>query len=380
MTRAVWIVAGALLVSGAARAAELPAAPMPGFGAGLGPRVVPTPSPAAPTPSAAPQAAPPLQSPEALACASSDGKASPAQREEACTKLIDQRKWKGKEIAWAYANRCAVRYKLKQLERALADCSEAIDQDPEHANAYPLRAEIHRKRDNRAKALDDFDKAAALGVKSPALFGGRGFLRLLEGDGAKALADFDQEVALAGGAAESFMDRGSAWLSLGDGAKAEQDFARATELNPRNAQAWLNRGVAALGAGDKPKAVEFFGEALKRDPAQGYAALWRFIARDWSEEAKAELQSWADKAGKDWPHAVAQLYLGRVEPAEALGAAKNDDQQCEARFYVAESQLKKGAAQEAATGLKRAVDSCPKNFIEYFRAVADLNAIETTVK
>ena len=89
---------------------------------------------------------------DALACANSDGKATPSQREEACSKLIDQRKWKGKEISWAYANRCAARYKLKQLDRALADCSEAIDQDPDQPNAYQLRAEIHRKRDNRAKA------------------------------------------------------------------------------------------------------------------------------------------------------------------------------------------------------------------------------------
>jgi lipoprotein NlpI len=371
MRRAVWIVAGALLATGAARAEDRP--PVPDFGRTFGPRVIPTPS--APGPA---QNEKPTQSPEALACASSDGKASLAQREEACSFVIDQRKWTGKEISWAYANRCAVRYKLKQFDRALADCSEAIDQDPDQANAYQLRAEIHRKRDNRAKALEDYDKAIALGVKSPAVFGGRGLLRLLDGDGAKALEDFNQEVALAGGLEDSWMDRGSARLSLGDNVEAERDFAKATELAPKSAQAWLNRGVAALGAGDKAKAADYFGEALKLDPAQAYAALWRFLARDDSSAAKAELQAWAEKAAnKDWPFVVTQLYIGRAAPAEALGAPKDDDQQCEARFYVAENQLRQGAAQEAAIGLKRAVESCPKNFIEYFRAVADLKALET---
>ena len=243
MTRAVWIVAGALLVCGAARAEDQPGAPVTDFSRALGPRVAPT-APAAPTASPAEK---PTQSPEALACASSDGKVSAAQREEACSILIDQRKWTGKEIAWAYANRCGVRYRLKQLERALADCSEAIDQDPDQANAYQLRAEIHRKRDNRAKALEDYDKAVALGVKSAVVFAGRGLLHLLDGDGAKALADFDQEVAIAGGADDSWMDRGSAWLSLGENAKAEQDFAKATELAPKNAQAWLNSGRRGAG-------------------------------------------------------------------------------------------------------------------------------------
>lgn len=371
MRRAVWIVAAAVLATGAARAEDGP--PLTEFGRGLGPRVIPTP--------VAPGAAAdekPTQSPQALLCANSDGKASPAQREDACSFVIDQRKWKGKEISWAYANRCAVRYKLKQLDRALADCSEAIDQDPDQANAYQLRAEIHRKRDNRAKALEDYDKAIELGVKSPAVFAGRGLLRLLDGDGAKALEDFNQEVALAGGQEDSWMDRGSARLSLGDNVEAERDFAKATELAPKSAQAWLNRGVAALGAGDKAKAADYFNEALKDDPAQAYAALWRFLARDGSPEAKAELQAWVDKAtNKDWPFVVTQLYVGRAEAAEALGAPKDDDQQCEARFYVAENQLRQGATQEAAIGLKRAVESCPKNFIEYFRAVADLKTLET---
>ncbi|MCW2274596.1 lipoprotein NlpI [Rhodoblastus acidophilus] len=373
MRRAVWFVAGALLATGAARAEDQ--APVTDFGRTFGPRVIPT--PAAPGSTANP-AEKPTQSPQALACANSDGKASPTRRDEACSFVIDQRKWTGKEISWAYANRCAARYKLKQLDRALADCSEAIDQDPDQANAYQLRAEIHRKRDNRAKALEDYDKAIALGAKSSAVFAGRGLLHLLDGDGAKALEDFNQEVALAGGLEDSWMDRGSARLSLGDNAEAEHDFARATELAPKSAQAWLNRGIAALGMGEKAKAAEFFGEALKLDPAQAYAALWRFLASDGSPAAKSELQAWADKAtSKDWPFVVTQLYLGRAETAEALGAPKDDDQQCEARFYVAENQLRQGAAQEAATGLKRAVESCPKNFIEYFRAVADLKTIET---
>ena len=393
MKKAAALLAGVLISAGAARAQE-PAAPAIDFGRGVGTHALPaTPDtvapPAAPAaPASGPSAAPapaapaaqpgsPAQSAEALACANSDGKAAPAQRDDACTRLIDARKWTGKEISWAYSNRCSARVRLNQLDRALADCSEAIDQDPDLAQAYQLRAEIHRTRDNRAKAIEDYDKAAALGARNAALFAGRGALRLLDGDADKALADFNQEVAIAGGAEHAWMDRGGAYLGLGDDAHAEQDFGKATELAPNDAQAWLNRGVAALGAGDKAKAGDFFAEALKRDPAQIYAALWRFIARDGSEPAKAELQAYAEKAsGKDWPFAVTQLYLGRAEVAETLGAAKTDDQQCEARFYIARHQLMKGEAPEAAIGLKRAVESCPKNFIEYFRAVAELKRLE----
>jgi lipoprotein NlpI len=372
MTKAAWLLAGALISSGApiltgaARAADAPLAPLTDFSrSGMGIRVIPTPRDEPP------------QSPEAVACANSDGKTEPQARMAACSTLIDARKWKGKEIAWAYANRCAVASRLGQVDRALADCSEAIDQDGELAMAYQLRGEIHRKRDELDKALEDFDRAVALGAGNVALFSARGLLLLLKGDASKALASYEQEVAIAGGAADAWMDLGSAQLGLGEDAKAEQDFARATELDKKNALAWLNRGAAALGAGDKSKAIEYFRESLKRDPAQTYAALWMFVASDGAEPAKAELQAYADKAAKkDWPFPVTQLYLGQADAAQTLGAAKDDDQLCEARVYVAESQLMKGVVQDATPSLKRAAESCPKNFIEYFRAVAELKKLE----
>jgi lipoprotein NlpI len=390
MNKAAVVLASVLISTGAARAENQPAAPatppVTDFSQGVGPHAMPVlPSPAA-APAAPPAGAPadapaapeakPAPSPVALACANSSGATAPAQRVEACSALIDSHKWTGKDIAWAYANRCAALALLKQYEKALADCSEAIAQDDNQATAHELRGQLYNKHGDSAEALADFDKAVALGANSPALFSRRGLLRLLAGDPRKALESFDREVEIAGGSADSWLDRGSAWLGVGDDAKAEQDFAKATELSPNDPQTWLNRGVAALSAGDKAKAAEYFGEALKRDPNQTYAALWRFLARDGAAQAKSDLLAFAEKAPKTWPYAVTQLYLGRASAAQTLAAAESADQQCEAQFYIARHQLMKGDAKAAAPGFKRAAETCPKNFIEYFRAVAELKKAE----
>jgi len=382
MNKAAVVLASVLISTAAARAENQSVAPttpsITDFSQGMGIHAMPGASePAgAPPDAAAPTGAKPSQSSAALACANSNGKAAPAQRAGACSVLIDSHKWTGKDIAWAYANRCAALATLKQNEKALADCSEAIAQDGDLAIAHEVRGQLYSKHGDYAQAMADFDKAIALGARNAGLFSGRGVLRLLAGDAGGALADFDQEVAIAGGDANSWLDRGSAQLGVGDDAKAEQDFAKATELNPTDPQAWLSRGVAALGAGDKAKAADYFDEALKRDPNMSYAALWRFLARDGSAQASSQLQAFSAKAPKTWPYAVTQLYLGHANDAETLAAASSGDQQCEAQFYVARNQIMKGDVTTATPGLKRAVETCPKNFIEFFRAVAELKKVE----
>lgn len=369
MMKAVWLLAGVVLASSqgfldkAMAEDDSPPMLMPN-GKLLPPMVMPKAVP---------------QSPEALACVNTNG--VPQARVDACSRIIDAKQWKGKRIAWAYANRCVAQTRLGHLDRALSDCAEAIDQDPELAFAYQWRGEIHRKRDERDKALEDFDKAVALGAKNATLFSGRGLMLLLKGDAQNALADYDQEVAVAGGDADAWMDRGSAQLGLGDDAKATADFTRATELAPGNALAWFNRGAAAFGAGDKAQAADNLERALKLDPQNAYAALWLFLTRDGSGQAKADLQAFAGKATKkDWPFAVTQLYLGAADAAQTLAAAKTGDQECEARFYIGAENLLKGAKDDAAVTLRRAVESCPKNFIEYFSAVAELKKLATADK
>ena len=215
--------------------------------------------------------------------------------------LIDSHKWTGKDIAWAYANRCAALAALKQNDKALADCSEAIAQDGDLAIAHEVRGQLYSKHGDYAQALADFDKAIALGASNAGVFSRGGVCGCSRATRAARWRISTGRSKSPAATPNSWLDRGSAQLGVGDDARAEQDFAKATELNPKDPQAWLSRGVAALSAGDKAKAAEYFDEALKRDPNMSYAALWRFLARDGSAQASAELQAFPPRRRKPGP-------------------------------------------------------------------------------
>src|SRR5271157_3667562 len=95
------------------------------FGGMEAPRVVPQPKS--------------KQSPAATACATGNGQVALDLRITACTSLIESGQWKGKDIGWAYANRCAVYSAQGRDDKALADCVHAISLDPETVIPYQIR-------------------------------------------------------------------------------------------------------------------------------------------------------------------------------------------------------------------------------------------------
>jgi rhomboid protease GluP len=78
---------------------------------------------------------------------------------------------------------------------------------------------------------------------------------------------------------------------------------------------------------------------------------------------------------KDWPYAVIDFYLGQRSLDEMRAAAANPNDKCESAFYAGEWQLLRNNQAEAKALLQVAVDTCPKTFVEYEGAVAELKRI-----
>jgi lipoprotein NlpI len=315
------------------------------------------------------------QSPDAVACANAGGQAE--ARLAACSKLIESGNWKGKNIAWAHANRCVVEHALGRSEKALADCDTAIELDSQNPVPYQVRAELLGAKGEKAKAFDDYAKAIELGARNAALYLGRGNLLLAAGDADKAVADYDEAVKIDEKNALAYMDRAGARLFQDQIDAAIGDFDKTIALKPGNVFAWYNRGAAYFEKGDKDKAIENFREALKLDPANAYAGLWLFIARGGDAEAKAGLQADSQKfSKKSWPWPVAQFYLGEKDTQQLSTAATTPGDQCEAQFYIGQDRLLKKAGEEAAPYLRKAVETCPKDFIEVFHARSELKKLD----
>jgi lipoprotein NlpI len=319
------------------------------------------------------------QSPTAIACASGNGQVALDARLAACSSLIESGRWKGKEIGWAYANRCAIYSAQGHDDKALGDCIQAISLDDDSVIAYQIRGDILLTRGDSEKALADYDSGIQHGAHYAAIFIDRGNLLLAKGEAEKALADFNQALEINPDSTRALVARGAARFTGGDFAPAIADFDKAIELTPDNSLAWFNRGSAFFAKGDAAKAAENFKQALTLSPANAYAALWLFIASG-NADAKSELQAQTAKLSqKSWPWPVVQFYLGAKDGAQTIAAASNPAEQCEAQFYVGEERAMNQAANEALPYLRKAVEICPKDFGETIQAKSELKKLEAAL-
>jgi lipoprotein NlpI len=144
-----------------------------------------------------------------------------------------------------------------------------------------------------------------------------------------------------------------------------------------DADAYRSRGYDYFGKGDFASAGADFDRtlALRID---SYPMLWRFLAtgrggKDGSAELTAKA---AQLKSKDWPYPVVEFYIGRRSMEELASAAATADQRCEMQFYLGEWHLLQHQSIEAAAELRKAADSCPKDFIERAGAMAELKRLE----
>ena len=82
-----------------------------------------------------------------------------------------------------------------------------------------------------------------------------------------------------------------------------------------------------------------------------------------------------------WPAPVLRMFLGETAPEAVLAAADDANprvqkgQLCEANFFTGELALQRGSKEEAARLFNVVVADCPKNFIEWSAAKAELKAL-----
>jgi lipoprotein NlpI len=219
----------------------------------------------------------------------------------------------------------------------------------------------------------------------------------------------------------TYNNRGNKWRDQGDPDSAIADYNEAIRLDPRFPQAYLNRGGAERGKGEYDRAIADYNEAIRLDPQyalaiisrgaaeylagrldaaaadlaaagrmsaeyRSYAAIWSYLTGERAgrrDAAASELQAaYAGLDQKAWPAPVVELMLGRNTPDAVLKAAQapdartRRDQACEANFYVGTHQLSRGSRAEALARLQEAREGCPKDFIEYDAAVAELKRLE----
>jgi lipoprotein NlpI len=280
----------------------------------------------------------------------------------------------------AFDSRGIVYREKGDFDRAIRDFDQAIRLDPRSAYAFKNRGLAYRDKGNIERALDDFDQAILLKPNFAAAFVARGNTYRREGEYVHAIDDYDEAVRLDPADAAAIDNRGLAYTGKGDYVHAVADYDQAIELDPKDAVAFNNRGRARFALGSFAESATDFAQAAKLRPADAYAVLWPHLARARSGVTDAGELSAAGVTFDPaiWPGPVVAFFLGTSSPETLRQAAELGKtevvagQRCEVAFFLGESNVLRGAKAEAEALLRQAVDICPKNFVEYGAAIAEL--------
>jgi tetratricopeptide (TPR) repeat protein len=293
--------------------------------------------------------------------------------------------------------------------RAISDYDEAIRINPRFADAYNSRAIAYHNLGKPDLALQDYDSAIRFDPKFALAYHNRGREYLDKAEYDTAIADFGKALAIDPGYVNAYWNRGNAWFGKADYARAISDYTAALAINDGDSDVYLARAMAYDRNGDLDSALADYDKVLAVKPQdtatlarRGYAhfdrgdfadaaadlagaaatnpypypSLIRFLALARAGQATPDLQpAMLRLNSRDWPYAVFELFLGRSDPAATLAAAQKPEERCEAQFYVGEWQLLKGDRAAARPHIEEAAGSCPKTFIEYTAAQAEVRRL-----
>jgi lipoprotein NlpI len=141
-------------------------------------------------------------------------------------------------------------------------------------------------------------------------------------------------------------------------------------------QAQTTLGHKYFDRGDFSSAALNLREATSKESA--YSMLWYYLAeaRSGNLNARQDLRKNASGlAGATWPFPVVDLFLGKRSPAAMLAAAKTRTEKCEAQYYLGQWKILVKRKADSIAALRKAIEICPGDFLEYSAAVAELNRI-----
>lgn len=189
------------------------------------------------------------------------------------------------------------------------------------------QAERYRRAGDHERALYFYSEAIEYDDEWVAAYAGRGLARLELGAYAEAVEDFDRAMALGHDRADLFIKRGDAHLQIADYDQAETDYARALEVAPESVDALLGRARCRWRQGRYAQAAEDFSRALEGNSAgdQNQRALLG-RGRTWYAMAKYKeaVQDFTALLRKDPSHAHAHWHRALAYDALARGLRDSD--------------------------------------------------------
>ena len=280
----------------------------------------------------------------------------------------------------AFASRGGAYLEKGQYDRAIQDFDEANRLSPHSPVAFYGRGAAYYKKGEYDRAIQEYDEVIRLKHDFPGAFYGRGAAYYKKGEYDRAIQEYDEAIRLKPQSPEALDSRGQAYYNKGEYDRAIQDYDEAIRLKPDYASAFKTRGRVKFYLGRFQDAARDFQNALNINSSDAYMMLWLHLAMH--NAGQDDTQAFPQQAEKidssKWPAPVVNLFLGKLAPEQTLAAAANPDsikeneQQCEAEFYIGEFLLLHHETPNALLHFRAARNKCPHNYVEYEGAGAEM--------
>jgi tetratricopeptide (TPR) repeat protein len=181
-------------------------------------------------------------------------------------------------LALAYNSRANAFYDKKDVDRAIADYTHAIENDPKNGIFYTNRADAYLEKRDADRAISDYSKAIALNPKLASAYNHRANVYYTKNDYDRAIADYTRAIDINPKDPVYYDNRGTAYRRKSDLDHAFADYTKAIEIDPKYADAYSNRGVVYTMKKDYDRATVDLTRAIEINPQYGGAYRDRGIA------------------------------------------------------------------------------------------------------
>lgn len=182
---------------------------------------------------------------------------------------LDYESWIGNDVARAtpYNNRGGAKLELGKHAEALIDLTKALELNPNYADAYSHRVEVHKMLGQYEEALKDYDSLIELSESnSGGIHSDRGIIHRKLGNLQAALEDYDTAISLGFDEATVYNNRGVANCELRNFGQARNDYGKALQRDPEYIDAYYNRAALFSELKEHKKAIRDYSAVIRKNP------------------------------------------------------------------------------------------------------------------